>query len=199
MFLYIPIILLVLFEGSEGKKGELYLRPEQTYKLPSLINRSEVCEAATYIHSMNKLYWHLTVDLAGYSCTMVAVNSLVCRVELSCSFIAVIFYDCLEPHFFNIVTCLLKARTVEPEKTSVSRQWFCKHVSETTKSCDHSNTYTQQTSCWRWCSLLGPCTGYTRRAIWSFQPSVCIWLCNRIGQATNRSHNKIMRMNMFAV
>jgi hypothetical protein len=44
----------------------------------------------------------------------------------------------------NIVTCLLKARTVEPKKTSVARQWLCKHVSMTTKSRDCSNRYTQQ-------------------------------------------------------
>jgi hypothetical protein len=32
----------------------------------------------------------------------------------------------------------------------------------------------------------------------SFQPSVCIRLCNKIVQATSRSHTKIMRMNAFA-
>jgi hypothetical protein len=44
----------------------------------------------------------------------------------------------------NIVTCPLKARTVEPKEATVSRQWLCKHVSTATKLRGHSNGHTQQ-------------------------------------------------------
>jgi hypothetical protein len=43
---------------------------------------------------------------------------------------------------YNIVTRGFKERIVQPEKTSVSRQWLCKHVSTATNSRDRSNRYT---------------------------------------------------------
>jgi hypothetical protein len=43
----------------------------------------------------------------------------------------------------STVTCLVKAAIAEPEKTSVSRQWLCKHVSTATKSCDRHDRYTR--------------------------------------------------------
>jgi hypothetical protein len=43
---------------------------------------------------------------------------------------------------YDIVTCLLKARIVEPEEMAIARQWLCRCISMATKLCDHSNGYT---------------------------------------------------------
>jgi hypothetical protein len=42
----------------------------------------------------------------------------------------------------HIVTYLLKTKTVETKETVTAREWFCKHISTATNSCDSSNTYT---------------------------------------------------------
>jgi hypothetical protein len=47
----------------------------------------------------------------------------------------------------DTATCPLNARIAEPEKTSVVKQWLCKHVSTATKVRDrnrytHNNTET---------------------------------------------------------
>jgi hypothetical protein len=44
-----------------------------------------------------------------------------------------------------IVTCSLKARISEQEKTSIDRKWLCKHISTAIKSLDCRNRCTHNT------------------------------------------------------
>jgi hypothetical protein len=76
---------------------------------------------------------------------------------------------------YSIVTWGLKARIVEPEKTSVSRQWLYKHVSAVTNLRDRSNRYRRNNReivvgsvlCW-------VCAGAIYRCRKRERPSVCI-------------------------
>jgi hypothetical protein len=52
------------------------------------------------------------------------------------------FVDPDYAHDESVVTCLLTAIIVEPEKMSVVNKWLCKYVFIGTKPLDHCSRYT---------------------------------------------------------